>query len=265
MSCSRIFTLLLVALAAVPAAAQADGKNRPRPIVAPPSAISLGFFPSSVTISQGGALDFYNLDLAVHDLTIDARDRRGYEIFRSGQVTVSNTLAEGPARVQDVPKLKPGRYTFFCSLHSQMRGELVIEPNEPLGGELPSVPPPSPPEPEPPAAGPPEQRVVAGPGAVTTSYANSEVVIFQGDGLLLSNFDMVMHSVTSQAYDKAGQALFDSAAPGFNGTERVDGVERLAPGEYRFQCFFHSTLRGRLTVLPRPAGLAKNHSGRNTR
>lgn len=229
-------TALLTLAVAAPAGAVEDLTQKDNVIVAPPNAISTGFAPDQISIIQGERLSFTNLDPAVHDVTIAATDEDGHEIFRSEQITASESARRAATPVDNVDRLPAGTYNFFCSVHNSgtMRGTLTVEPRVPKEEKVPVV--------------LPRQQVIAGPAAVTTNYLTPELVIRQGDGLDMLNLDQVFHTATSDDVDDDNIPLFDTSAPGFNRTSPVQGVERLAPGEYRFHCFFHSTLRGRLTV-----------------
>lgn len=99
---------------------------------------------------------------------------------------------------------------------------------------------------------PVRSRVIAGPAAVTFSYLTSDVVVRRGEGLDFQNLDQVFHTVTADE-EVDGVPLFDTDAPGAGAVAEVERVEDLPPGQYRFHCFFHSTLRGTLTVVDDPA------------
>jgi plastocyanin len=86
-------------------------------------------------------------------------------------------------------------------------------------------------------------QVVAGPGAVVTTFATPVVTIQQGQSLTFSNLDAVEHNVVSTT---AG--LFDSPLVGIGESTGVSGVEALAPGNYQFRCAPHSNMTGTLTV-----------------
>lgn len=80
-----------------------------------------------------------------------------------------------------------------------------------------------------------------------------------GARLLFANADgLAPHSVTAEATDPGGRPLFDSGEPADAGSAVwVRGVERLAPGAYRFSCRAHTAMLGSLRVHPpgAPAGL----------
>lgn len=91
------------------------------PIIAGPGS-ALGSYYTAVVISlKGQAATFRNLDpLAPHDV-------------RSGKPPVSNGKFSSAligfgkqTPVNGVQKLSPGTYTFFCSIHHNMRGRLIV-------------------------------------------------------------------------------------------------------------------------------------------
>jgi plastocyanin len=86
-------------------------------------------------------------------------------------------------------------------------------------------------------------RVVAGPGAVATTFATPTVVIQRGQPLTFTNLDAVGHNVVSTT-----PGLFDSPLIGLGESTGVTGVEALQPGNYAFRCAPHPNMTGTLTV-----------------
>ena len=86
------------------------------------SALNIAFEQSSVNAPAGKAftLLFDNKDASVqHDVFI--KDSGGTDVFEGAIVT-------GPTQVTyNVPSLAAGTYTFFCSIHSNMTGTLVVQ------------------------------------------------------------------------------------------------------------------------------------------
>jgi plastocyanin len=86
------------------------------------SALNIGFEQSSVNAPAGKAFSllFDNKDASVqHDVFI--KDSSGTDAFEGAIVT-------GPTQVTySVPSLAAGSYTFFCSIHSNMTGTLVVQ------------------------------------------------------------------------------------------------------------------------------------------
>lgn len=86
------------------------------------TALNIAFTQSSVNAPAGKAftLLFDNQDASVpHDVHI--KDGSGTEVFAGAIIT-------GPAKTTyDVPSLAAGSYTFFCTVHSNMTGTLVVQ------------------------------------------------------------------------------------------------------------------------------------------
>lgn len=79
------------------------------------------YLPPDVAIAPGDSLELLNVDPAPHNVVSDATDRRGAQLFRS------DTAAMGQrAVVKGVEKLPPGRYSFYCSVHPEMRSLLSV-------------------------------------------------------------------------------------------------------------------------------------------
>jgi plastocyanin len=86
------------------------------------TALNVAFTESSVNAPAGKpfTLLFDNQDTGVlHDVYI--KDASGTQVFAGAIVT-------GPAKMTyDVPSLAAGTYTFFCSIHSNMTGTMVVQ------------------------------------------------------------------------------------------------------------------------------------------
>ena len=108
---------------AVPLAAALVAALCPAPVRAADTVISAAanmFVPGDVSLTAGSRLTFVNPDIAPHNVISDAVTKNG-PLFRSDTITAGET-----AEVNGVEKLKPGTYTFFCSLHARMRGALMV-------------------------------------------------------------------------------------------------------------------------------------------
>jgi FtsP/CotA-like multicopper oxidase with cupredoxin domain/plastocyanin len=79
------------------------------------------FSPDRVTLAGGGTLNLVNLDIFDHTVTSVATDEEGTPLF---DVRVA---AGTSATITGVETLAAGSYDFFCKLHPQMRGLLVVE------------------------------------------------------------------------------------------------------------------------------------------
>ena len=86
------------------------------------SADNIAFEQSSVSAPAGKSftIAFDNKDASVpHDVYI--KDAGGSQVFAGAIVT-------GPAQTTyNVPSLAAGSYTFFCSIHSNMTGTMVVQ------------------------------------------------------------------------------------------------------------------------------------------
>jgi plastocyanin len=103
------------------------------------------------------------------------------------------------------------------------------------GGPTPTVPP----TPTLPAGG---NTIVAGPGAVATTYATPTVTIQRGQSLSFTNLDVPQHDV------RADDGSFGSELISTGQSAPVAGVEKLVPGSYSFYCSLHRNMTGTLVV-----------------
>jgi hypothetical protein len=101
--------------------APANSSPAKAPIVAPPGGSLAGYVPRAAT-PQGALASFVNLDpTGAHDVVASQRGADGKPIFRSAVVLHGET-----ADVIGTDKLGAGSYAFFCSTHTQMRGNLEV-------------------------------------------------------------------------------------------------------------------------------------------
>jgi plastocyanin len=102
--------------------------------------------------------------------------------------------------------------------------------------------------PAPPALPPPPSAggtpIIAGPGAVVTTYATPTVTVQQGGSVTFSNYDVPQHDV------RATNGSFSTPLIGTGASAPVAGVEALAPGSYSFYCSLHRNMTGTLQVTP---------------
>ena len=85
-------------------------------------------------------------------------------------------------------------------------------------------------------------QIVAGPGAVVTTYATPVVTVSQGSPATFTNLDVAQHDVISS------QGLFSTPLISIGESTPVTGVEALAPGSYGFYCSLHRNMTGTLVV-----------------
>jgi plastocyanin len=120
----RTWSLLIALLLLVGLIVAAGGSSEAsvRLFVAGPSAALTGYLTPVVFVPRGQTATFRNLDsFARHDvLSQKAGTCRG-KAFCTPLRSFNQT-----ATVKGIQKLKPGTYPFFCSLHTFMRGQLVV-------------------------------------------------------------------------------------------------------------------------------------------
>lgn len=75
---------------------------------------SFAFSPSEITIKIGETVKWKNLDSATHTIVSD-----------SGNEIISNELDNGEEFSHTFNK--PGIYNYHCSLHSSMKGKVIVE------------------------------------------------------------------------------------------------------------------------------------------
>ena len=110
------------------------------------------------------------------------------------------------------------------------------------GGGVPGLPP-APELPAPPG-GSSGTPIIAGPGAVATTYATPTVTVQQGGSATFTNLDVPQHDV------RADNGSFSTPLIGTGQSAPVEGVEVLAPGAYGFYCSLHPNMTGTLQVTP---------------
>jgi plastocyanin len=120
----RAVAVAVLGLALAPAAARADETVYAVPVDRYSSSV--------ITIDQGEALFFRNLDLNRHDL-VSKQQSGGKPLFGTPLLSTG-----GEALVQGVQQLGAGSYPFFCTVHTYMTGTLTV-----TGGGTPNPPPPS--------------------------------------------------------------------------------------------------------------------------
>jgi len=109
-------------------------------------------------------------------------------------------------------------------------------------GGIGNVPSPPPPPTVPGGPGTPSgaNTVVAGPGAVVTTYATPLVSIQHGQSLSFTNLDAPQHDVQGNGF---GSPLISTGQ-----STPVTGVAQLPPGSYPFFCSRHRNMTGTLVV-----------------
>ena len=108
------------------------------------------------------------------------------------------------------------------------------------GAGVPAVP--GVPQPPPPPGQSGGGQIVAGPGAVATTYATPVVSISQGSPVTFTNLDVAQHDVISD------DGLFSTPLISIGQSAPVAGAEALDPGDYGFYCSLHRNMTGTLVV-----------------
>ena len=140
---------LALALFAAPAASSAPLADEGSPAIALPGGFATGYATPVIVATAGGELTFANFDVPQHDFVHDVeadgfggpskqpwcpkppkgKKKKGHKhahgancpVFWSAQVGTGQTTT-----VQGLENLKSGtEYTFFCTLHHNMRGTLI--------------------------------------------------------------------------------------------------------------------------------------------
>ena len=103
---------------------------------APPGAAGTGYATQTVVTPAGGLIEFVNTDIDVHNFTAfeaylpkkDAKTTPWCGTYPKKKCPVfwSETIGPGQTQVQGLDAIEPGRYTFFCTVHPQMKGTLEI-------------------------------------------------------------------------------------------------------------------------------------------
>jgi plastocyanin len=105
----------------------------PAVAVAGPEAATAGFVSRAVVSVQGQALSFANGDVAGHTLTSKAtkpkkvKYGKKYYIIQVPLFDSDSVNGGAVGDVKGVTSLKPGTYDFYCSLHTGMTGQLMVQ------------------------------------------------------------------------------------------------------------------------------------------
>ena len=79
------------------------------------------FFQGDVSIAQGEAITFTNMDTVPHDVTASGKGADGKPLFQSAQVGTAQS-----APVAGVEYLTTGSYPYICSIHPFMKGTITV-------------------------------------------------------------------------------------------------------------------------------------------
>jgi polyvinyl alcohol dehydrogenase (cytochrome) len=110
-------------------------------VVSGPQAQSYGYLTPQVVITQGGSLQYTNIDVVRHNVVQDVNaDGAGYKgpkrkqpswckQFKKHKCPLFFSKLEGLTQTENVlgvEKLKAGTYSFYCTLHPGMKGKLTV-------------------------------------------------------------------------------------------------------------------------------------------
>jgi plastocyanin len=222
-----------IALAVV--AGEGEGGEEERPVVTL-AAANIAFEPASLTAPAGEpfTLQFHNQDAGTqHDVDIfDNPDLSGAPVLDGEVVT-------GVRQVDYmVEALAPGPYTFRCSIHAQMTGELEAVEGEGAGDG-------------------------GGEGGGGEGGAGGVTVVAQGTAFDTSTIELppsapttitfdnrdagVQHNIAIYTDDSLSDELFNGDV--ITGPATVEyPVPPIDPGSYYFLCVVHPTMNGSVEV-----------------
>ena len=106
--------VLLGAVLALPAATPSSAAT------ATALTVAFKFVPEQISIKPGDSLNLVNADVAPHNL-VSKQTRKGALLFTSATAATGQQVP-----VRGVEKLKVGAYPFFCSIHPEMIGTLLV-------------------------------------------------------------------------------------------------------------------------------------------
>jgi outer membrane protein assembly factor BamB len=92
-------------------------------ILTAPGATNTTFATPVIVLPQGSPLNYTNLDTVAHNVT------SSQGLFSSPTESLG-----GSAPVSGVQNLAPGTYSFYCSLHPWMTGQIIVEANTAAAG-----------------------------------------------------------------------------------------------------------------------------------
>jgi plastocyanin len=91
--------------------------------------------------------------------------------------------------------------------------------------------------------------IVAGPGAVYSTYATPVMTVEKGGTLSFVNLDPPQHDVVAEEKAPDGRPVFQSRLSGLGEVAPVEGLDRTQSGKsYGFFCSLHPGMRGTLIV-----------------
>jgi outer membrane protein assembly factor BamB len=108
---------------AVPGLPGLPGPGTGSTILTGPGAAAFGYLTPVMVAEQGAELSYTNLDVVQHDVVARDNAPDGQAVFRSRLAGLGETVpVEGMDRTQSGTT-----YPFYCSLHPNMQGQLIVE------------------------------------------------------------------------------------------------------------------------------------------
>ncbi len=190
--------------------------------------VDFSYSPQSITVAAGTSLTFANAGAAPHTVTATAGG------FDSGLLLAGDTYR------RSFPT--PGTYDYFCTVHPEMTGRVVVTGSAAPGPTPPEPdPPPEPPDPDPPPGPPPSGDV----RIVDLAYSPRSLTVAAGTTVTWANAGDLPHTVT------APNGSFDSGIMLASDTYR----RRFAtPGTYEYLCTIHPAMTARVVVTGAASG-----------
>ncbi|HVE94598.1 MAG TPA: hypothetical protein VNB24_06725 [Acidimicrobiales bacterium] len=214
-------------LAAATAAAIPSGAGAANLVVVSANTAQ-GYILPATPLFAGMGLDYTNIDpLAAHNVVSDVPG-----LFSSGAL-----ITAGQTRnVAGVEDLEPGTYGFFCKLHTNMKGSLVVLPvADPTAGDPPPAPDPNAGAPGTPGGVPTPTAITVFDGAMyAASYGTNSIYklpILPGGQLgVATTYATGFNSPLGIVFDENG-TLYVSDSHTSNRSRAADGrVWRIPPG-----------------------------------
>ncbi|MBI4216161.1 MAG: cupredoxin domain-containing protein [Chloroflexi bacterium] len=201
----------------------------PRPAEQALELRTFSFQPASVTVKVGTTLVWTNRDSTAHTVTSTATPT-GVSSFDSGLLVPGQTFRLTVNQV--------GSYTYVCTIHPAMTGEVTVVT------ELAVTPNPTP---IPPTPTPTPVPAVQGVDLRNFAFQPASLTAKVGTAVIWTNRDTATtHTVTSTATPEG--------ASGFDSGELLNGQTfRLTLGKvgrYTYQCILHPSMTGEIIVIP---------------
>ena len=180
--------------------------------------VDFNFEPTSITIAQGGSVTFVNAGVARHTATADDGS------FDSGLMARGGVFRKEFA--------KAGTFTFYCQLHPQMKGTVLVTG---AGG--------TPPPAAPPVAKPPTPATAGDVKMLDFAFSPTSISVKEGATVTFANNGQAPHTVTAK------DGSFDS---GFVQPGKTYVRTFARAGTFNYVCNIHPQMTA--TVLVSGAG-----------